>query len=249
MFVSQQYTGLRGIGKNNELVSNTWKVLGCLILLIALFARSWQTLSVSAFYVEDALLFSYYYGGTSPLGDVLDNHFGQPYTTLISQFFAWTYAYADVRLQPYLYQWTGFIWGMLAACCLFFSGLIKSRVILLVGPSLIGLTALNHIYYFNTLIYVMYTAIIIMLALMFYPGPKSGWSALVFLLFMVLLPWAGPYSVLSVPAVLALVMLSRGEYKKRALLMVSLISTLFYFFNTVQGNTTQLTSLKKYYCP
>ena len=246
MLVTQQYNGSNGIGGNDAPAGNTWKILGCLILLVALVARSWRTLGATAFYVEDALLFSYYYGGVRPLGEVLNNHFGQPYTTLISQFFAWIYAYADVRLQPYLYQWTGFVWAMLAACCLFFSGLLKSRIILLVGPSLMGLTALNHIYYFNTLIYVMYTAVILLLALLFYPWPKNRWSILVFLCFMVLLPWAGPYSVLSVPAVLALVVLLRGEYKKRALLMASLLSTLCYFLVTVQGNTTQLAALKKW---
>ena len=246
MLANRQSNGSNVIGENDESASTAWKVLGCLILLAALFARSWQTLGATAFYVEDALLFSFYYGGERPLGAVFKNHFGQPYTTLISQVFAWMYAYADVRLQPYLYQWTGFIWAMLAACCLFFSGLLKSRIILLVGPSLLGLTALNHIYYFNTLIYVMYTAVILMLALLFYPEPKNRWSTLVFFFFMVLLPWAGPYSVLSVPAVLALVVLLRGDYKKRALLMVSLLSTLCYFFVTVQGDTTQLAALKKW---
>lgn len=102
--------------------SGTFRLTGCLILLSALLLTSWKTILQGSFFVEDALLFSRYYGGLRPFSDVFEPHFNQTYVTLLSNFFAWLYAFADVRLQPYLYQLTGFFFGFFASCFLFFPG-------------------------------------------------------------------------------------------------------------------------------
>ena len=54
-----------------------------------------------------------------------------------------------------------------------FSGLVRNRVLLLVCPLALGLTGLNHLYYYNTLIYTMYTGVLMLLALLFYPPPPK----------------------------------------------------------------------------
>ena len=222
-----------------------WATLGSLLLLIAILLRSWATLSQQAFYVEDASLFNRYYDNALPLSSVGDHLLGQPYITLITKFFAWLFAYADVRLHALLYQWTGFIFGMFAAIILFFTGLIRSRTVLLLGPLLMGLTAMNHIYYYNTLIYIMYSGIAILLALLFYPIPKRAISRFLLLIIVIILPWAGPYSVVAVPTVLALLLFYPGKNFKSLLLLAVLVSTLFYYL-TVEGNTTMLANLKKW---
>lgn len=186
-----------------------------------------------------------YYGKVRPLSSVGDRHLGQPYITLITNTFAWLYAYADIRLQALLYQWTGFIFGMVAAAILFFSGLIRSRTVLLLGPLLMGLTAINHIYYYNTLIYIMYSGLAILLALLFFPLPQQAITRFLLLLIVLILPWAGPYSVVAVPTSLALLLLYPGKNFKSLLLLGVLVSTLLYYL-TVEGNTTMLIHLKKW---
>lgn len=222
-----------------------WAVYGCFLLLIMVLVRSWGLLSQQAFFVEDSLLFSMYYGIVRPLSSVTENHLGQPYIILLTKVFAWLYAYADVRLHALLYQWTGFIFGMVAAVILFFSGLIRSRTVLLLGPPLMGLTAMNHIYYYNTLIYIMYSGLAILLALLFFPLPKRASVKFLLMVIVIILPWAGPYSVVAIPTCLALLLFYREKKFKTFLLLAVLVSTTLYFL-TVEGNTTMLVHLKKW---
>ena len=221
-----------------------WPILGTLLLVAANLLRSWHTLHHVGFYVEDALLFTRYYSMSKPVFDVAQNHFEQPYVTLLSNFFAWLYAHLDVRMQASLYKWSGFAWGTAAAAIFFYSGLIRSRTVLLTGPLLVGLTGLNHIFYYNTVIYIMYTAVAILLCLLFFPTPKTKIGTILMGFAFVLLPWAGPYSVLVVPVSVMMLIFNREDRKKIWLLSILLLSTLAYF-STVTGNTTQLAHLKK----
>lgn len=127
---------------------------------------------------------------------------------------------------------------------LFFSGLIRSRTVLLFGPLLTGLSGLNHIYYYNTAIYIMYTAVAMMLCLLFYPARKTrtGFSIMFFL--FLILPWAGPYSVVVIPAALLHLFFSWQSRSKRFLLLTAIFSTIFYFL-TVSGNTAQFANITK----
>jgi hypothetical protein len=220
-----------------------WPVLATMLLVLAVLLRSWHTLSHAAFYVEDTLLFTQYYGMYKPLADVVQNHFNQPYITLLSNFYGWLYSHLDVRMQASFYKWTGFAWGTAAAVIFFYSGLIRNRAVLLVGPLLVGLTGLNHIYYYNTLIYIMYTAVAILLCLLFFPTPKTKIGTVLMGMAFILLPWAGPYSVLLVPVAVMMLVFSRKDRKKKWLLSLLLISTVAYF-STVTGNTAQLAQLK-----
>ncbi|MCI5166099.1 MAG: hypothetical protein D3903_08370, partial [Candidatus Electrothrix sp. GM3_4] len=50
----------------------------------------------------------------------------QPYKMVVTNFLAWCIGHLDVRLHSQMYLWTGFAWGTAAACCLFFTGLIRA---------------------------------------------------------------------------------------------------------------------------
>jgi hypothetical protein len=109
-----------------------------------------------------------------------------------------------------------------------------------------GLVGLNHIYYYTTLIFIMYTCLAVLLALFFYPAPKSLFTTLLFLMACLCLPWAGPYSVVVLPASLLFLVLFRQELgrKKQWLLILSAGSTLMYYLS-VQGGTTNIMRLTK----
>lgn len=97
-----------------------WPLYGTLLLIVVNLVRSWPTLKHPGFYVEDSLLFSAFYGPSRSLTDIFYSHIGQPYLTVLSNLVSWASSYADVRLQPYLYQWIGFLCGTGAAVCFFF---------------------------------------------------------------------------------------------------------------------------------
>ena len=218
-----------------------WQASGIVLLVVCLAVRSWQVLSQPGLFMEDAVLFKFYYGHKRPFLDVFHSHTGQRYLNVVSDLLAWIYAWCDVRWQPHLYQWTGFVFAVLSAAAFSFSGLIRSRVMLIITPLLLGLIGLNHIFYFNTLIYVMYTSVLIALVLLVYPPPKSVIAFLVQACALVVLPWGGPYSVLVLPAVLLLAVFEK-TWSKRVLFLLAFCSTLVYF-TTVTGNTTRLANM------
>ena len=218
-----------------------WALAGVGLLVVCLLLRSWPSLTRPGLFVEDAVLFSHYYGHTRPVSDIFASHIGQRYLTVVADFFAWAWAWADVRWQPWLYQWTGLVLAVASVATVSFSGLVRNRVLLLVCPLALGLTGLNHLYYYNTLIYTMYTGVLMLLALLFYPPPQSVRSFVVQALLLALLPWSGPYSLLALPAALFLFVCTANR-TRRVLLAVTVLSTLAYFA-TVSGSTVQLVNL------
>jgi len=218
-----------------------WALAGVALLVICLLFRSWTTFSQPGLHVEDAVLFSYYYGHGRPLTDIFASHIGQQYLTLTADFFAWLYAWADVHWQPWLYQWTGFVVAVSSVATVSFSGLVRNRMLLLVCPVFLGLTGLNHIYYYNTLIYVMYTGVLMLLVLLLYPPPKTVRACVFQAVLLIVLPWSGPYSVLVLPAVPFLFFCTNNR-TKRALLVIAAVSTLIYFL-TVSENTVRIAYL------
>ena len=218
-----------------------WALAGVGLLVVCLLLRSWPSLTRPGLFVEDAILFSHYYGHTRPVSDIFASHIGQRYLTVVADFFAWAWAWADVRWQPWLYQWTGLVLAVASVATVSLSGLVRNRVLLLVCPLALGLTGLNHLYYYNTLIYTMYTGVLMLLALLFYPPPQSVRSFVVQALLLALLPWSGPYSLLALPAALFLFFCTANR-TRRVLLAIVILSTLAYFA-TVSGSTVQLANL------
>ncbi len=218
-----------------------WQAAGVCLLVVCLLAGFWQTLGHIGLYAEDAVLFSAYYGNRLALTDIFRSHIGQPYLTAPADFFAWLYAWADVRWQPWLYQATGFIWAVGAASLISFSGLIRSRALLLICPLLLGLVGLNHLYYYTTLIYIMYSGVILLLILLLYPPPTTRAGLVLQALLLLILPWSGPYSVLALPAA-GLLFFNTDNRAKRALLLLAFCSSLAYVF-TVTGSNLRLARL------
>ena len=218
-----------------------WALAGVGLLVLCLLLRSWPSLVQPSLFYEDAVLFSYYYGHFRPLSDTFSFHIGQPYLTLPADILAWTYAWADVRWQPWLYQWTGFVAAVACVATVSFSGLIRHRVLLLVGPLALGLTGLNHLLYYNTLIYTMYTGVLMLLVLLLYPPPHTMPSFVARALLLAILPWSGPYSLLALPVAMLLFVCTANR-TRRVLLAIVVLSTLAYFAS-LSGSTVRLAHL------
>ena len=189
--------------------------------------------------MEDAGYFNTYYGGYKPFSEVWNNFRG--YINLIINIYAWMVSKVDVRIQPGLYLLFAIIIGIITAINLIFSGLFKSRLIILTAPLVLGLIGMNHIFYYNTLVYQFYTTVLLLLCMLFYPAPrtKSGLVGMSFL--FCILPWSGPYSVLAIPVGFLMLLFFRDR-RKGFLIVIMIISTLLYY-STVKSNTTMLSNI------
>lgn len=215
-----------------------WQIAGICLLIVGILARYWSDLTHAGLYVEDALLFNAYYGHEKALAEIFHSHIGQRYLTVFADLFAWIYGWANVRWQPWLYQWTGFVVTVCAISLFSFSGMIRNRILLLVAPLLLGMLGLNHLYYYNTLIYIMYTGVLMLLILLLYPSPQTPFAFTVQLFLVLFLPWSGPYSVLVLPTTIFL-FFSAATKAKKVLHLAAFCSTLAYCL-TVTGSNLKL---------
>lgn len=226
-------TVLYGEGSSRRWVS-TCRIYAPAILLYGSFLllRSWENLLNPGLYVEDSRhYFNFYYSGARPLSSVLQKPHG--YYNLLNNIVAWTAAKADIRLQPLIYQTVSVLLATGAAVCLMFSNLFHNRWILLVVPTVLGLSGMNHVFYYTTLTFQMYVVVVWLLCLLFLPAPKTTGGAIALALVSALLIWSGPYSVVAVPAAFLFLLFFRDRGKNRLMLWV-IICALGYSL-TAQG--------------
>lgn len=178
---------------------NRWVMISaCLLLCIALIIRSSENLLHPALYVEDAThYFNIYYGGHRSFSFILQHPNG--YFNIFNNLVAWLVAKTDIRIHALLYHLIAVIMGIATGSCLLFSGLFRNKPILLIAPLLLGLSGMNHIFYYVTLTFQMYSVVILLLCLMFFRWQYTLFLIIVLVPLMSLLIWSGPYSVLAIP--------------------------------------------------
>lgn len=230
-----------------ESLQSSWQWLGFgigLFVLLNIF-RLREALPQAGLRMEDVYYFNTYYDHAVSFWDVLQRHSGQPYLIPWTNFFAWWIAASDIRVQPYLYQWTGFLGAIVAVALPFCSGMIRSRLVFALGPLLLGCVGLNHALYSLTLIYTMYTGVLIALCVLFFDSPRTRTGTIFLGLAVFFLPWFGPYSVLIVPVGLLLLLFFWEDRKRRLLLCTALCSTGLYFLIGVERGTSNILQLKQ----
>ncbi|MCP3996335.1 MAG: hypothetical protein GY722_14945 [bacterium] len=226
--------GLRDEGQKEEhgepppKISPGFIALALLVFVGFLSLRSWSNLSTPNLYVEDAThYFNFYYGGSKPLAAVLQRPHG--YYNIFNNVVAWIASTMDVRLQPTAYLGVSLACGVITSTCLLFSGLFKTRWILLVTPTVLGLMGMNHIFYYVTLTYQMYVVVVLLICLMLFRPPRSAVGLVLVGLLYALLIWSGPYSVLAVPAAVLFLLLFKDK-RRSALMAWVIVCTLIYSF-------------------
>ena len=112
--------------------------------------------------MEDAgHYFNAYYGGKRYLSFILQHPNG--YYNILNNFVAWLASKMDVRLQPLIYHLFSLSLGILVATCMAFTGLIRNRALLMITPLALGLSGMNHIFYYVSLTFQMYNVVILLL--------------------------------------------------------------------------------------
>ena len=187
--------------------------------------------------MEDAVhYFNAYYGGKRYFSTIFQHPNG--YYNVLNNFVAWLTSQQDVRYQSLLYHLFSLTTGFTVASCLLFSRLIKTPAILLVMPLTLGLSGMNHIYYHVSLTFQMYNVVILLLALLLFPPPKTWAGCFILSLLAALLIWSGPYSVIALPISLLLIVFFK-DCKKNVFLSIVIITTLFYLLS-VEGGMLRL---------
>ncbi len=238
--VRLNFSRLTTLFRNREIYnldhSNFWaKNRGLIVISLCTFIgvllwRSWPNFSHPGLYVEDTgHYFNYFYGNTRDLWSLLHNPNG--YYNIINNFIALLVAKVDVRLQPSFYLWTGTFLAISAVMVLPCSGLLKNKYLIFIAPFLLGLSGLNHLFYYITLTYQIYVLVIILIGLLFWQ-PLRGNTANVFLFVVLsLLIWSGPYSVLVVPFSFCFILFFRG---KTWLLLFLCVVTILYTLSVTE---------------
>lgn len=224
------------LDKNNFLQEN-WKILlASLVTFIGVVLwRSWPNYAAPNLFVEDTThYFNYFYGNTRDFSSLFHNTNG--YINILNNLLGMYVAKFDVRLQPYMYAWIGTFFCTLVAMSLSFSGIFKNKYIIFIAPFFLGLTGLNHVFYYVTLTYQIYILVILMLTLLFWEPVKNKFLNLLFFLLLSLLIWSGPFSVLAVPFAFCFILLFKGKTK----LMLSLVVVTFLYLSTVNESTIWL---------
>jgi hypothetical protein len=192
--------------------------------IVILLWRSWPNFTNPGLYVEDTgHYFNYFYGNTQDTSSLFNNPNG--YYNIINNLIAFLTAKIDVRFQPTLYLWTATFLAVCAVMTVSCSGLLRNKYVLFIAPFLLGLSGLNHLYYYITLAYQIYVLVILLIGLLFWKPLEGNTSNVLLFILLSILIWSGPYSVLVVPFSCLFILFFRG--KTKLLIFLSLVTILY----------------------
>ena len=210
----------------------TLAVVSVVFFVLVLGFRSWDNLIHPGLYMEDAgHYFNNYYGVKRYFSFVLQHPNG--YYNILNNVVAWAASRLDIRLQPLSYHLFALSLGMAVAACLAWSGVIRNRFILVVTPLALGLSGMNHIFYYTSLTFQMYNVVVLLLCLFYFPSPKTWLGAFMLMALAALLIWSGPYSVVALPV--ALLYLLCYEFDKKAVVCCGIIACILWYTSSLQG--------------
>jgi hypothetical protein len=210
---------------------------GLLFFVGAILLRSLENFSHPGLYAEDSIhYFNFYYGNIRTLADIFQHPNG--YYNIFNNLVAYLTAKADVGLQPLIYQSVCTALCVVTVSVFSLSGLVTNRYLLFISPLLLGLSGLNHLYYYISLTFQMYVVVLLLFIVMLRRRRSSGPVELLLFLLMSFLIWSGPYSVLVVPAALIFIVFFRDRTIQCAgLLLVTIAYTLSVTKSTIMlGN-------------
>lgn len=204
---------------------------GIFVYIAVVVIRSWDNFSTPGLYAEDSIhYFNLFYGNNRSVLDVFQHPNG--YYNIYNNLVAFLTAKANIIYQPFFYQLACITLSIITVCAFSFSGLLSQKKLLFASPLLLGLSGLNHLYYYISLTFQMYAVVLLLLTLLLYRRITSTYGN-VFLFFLLsFLIWSGPYSVLVVPFCLCFIVLFKG---RTALFSVLIAVTLGYTFSVTKS--------------
>lgn len=209
-----------------------------LVLVVVVIWRSWENFKFPSLFVEDAFhYFNLYYGDGVEFWDAVMRH-PHGYINVLPNLLAWIFAKGDVRWVPSLYVAVGLITAMLASTIPACSGRFRNPWILFIVPLVLGLSGMNHIFYYTTMTYLMYVSVLILMGLVLLPAPQSWVGLVLRALVSVALIFSGPYSVVAFPLGLFLLFCYRPS--KQSFLWAIVAFFCIVFMETTNSGMMQI---------
>lgn len=203
-------------------------IIGAIVFVVVLLLRSWENFSNPAFFAEDATYyFKLNYNSDFSLANIFRNPNG--YYNIFNNFIAQLIGKFDIRIQALGYQTVAMTLSVLVVILFSRSGLIKNKFLLLVTPLVLGLSGLNHLFYYTTITFQMYLLVLALLLVLLWEKQESLKTYAGFILLIPVLAWSGPYSVLAVPFAVLFMLFFRG---KDVLMIWTIIVVIVYTLST-----------------
>ena len=185
---------------------------GLVAVVVAVLA--WDDLTTPGLLIEDSHhYFNRYYGGALGPVDALGAR-PNGYYNIANNLYAWAVSHLDVRWQAGAYVAGASACFLVAVALPGFAPLVRDRRLLACLPPLLGLVGMNHVFYLTTLTFQMYVLILVLLALLFLPPPRTKAGLAGQCLLAGFLVFSGPYSVVAVPVALLCLLLFRHPTKR-----------------------------------
>ena len=210
-----------------------WLLTGGIIFIATNLYRLWPSIAAAALHGEDAIEFSDFYSGRS-LSDAETWHYYRGYTVVLMRLVAWFCTRFPIEWQPYIFAIMGITFTTIAILITAWCGLLQRRSILFIAPIALGMLGMNHSIFYLSVTQILYSGVLIVFALLFYPFPKQTYRYTGLLLLMCFLVWSGPYSVQLIPVALALILFFYNKQKAVALFLIAL-SAFFYLKSSSSG--------------
>ena len=207
---------------------------GAVIYIIALVLRSWENFIYPGLYVEDA---TYYFKMNYHAGFSIAAIFRNPngYYNIFNNFISQVIGNFDVSLQPIMYQTVATVLSVITVVGFSRTGLVKNRFLLLITPLFLGLSGLNHIFYYTTITFQMYVLVITLFLVLLWDRQAALKNNILIYILIPILVWSGPYSVLAVPFAVVFMVLFRG---KNGIMVWTIFVVVCYLLSTTGGKGT-----------
>ncbi len=187
------------------------------VFIPILLFLAWEPITTPGLLVEDSHhYFNRYYDSGHTLFDAIRAR-PNGYYNIANNAYAWAVSCIDdVRWHPAAYNAAAVVVFLIASILPAFTPLVRNRCILAALVPVLGLAAMNHVFYLITLTFQMYVVVLILLTILFLQSPKSTAGLVAQCLLAVFLVYSGPYSVVAVPTALLLLFFFR-DWRKQIL--------------------------------
>lgn len=209
------------------LLSASVFVLVIVVLRFPLFAEP-------GIFIEDAMEMSDVLSGAAQPLKLESYFYYRGYYVVLTELIAHFTNWFPLAWQPSMYLWFGLL-SMCAALCVFsYSGLFKSRLILLIAPIVFCLGSFTGPLMYLTITSILFSSTVFLMAIAVRPTPNNNYYLGLYALVVFILAWSGPYTPQLLPLSFALLLL-HSNGRKNLILVLILVLALLYTLSAASG--------------
>ena len=208
-------------------------VSGFLFVLVIVIFR-FPLVAEPGILIEDAMEMSDVLSGVAHPLDLESYFYYRGYYVVLTEAIAQFSSWFPLAWQPSMYLWFGLLSMCTALCVFSYSGLFKSRLILLIAPIVFCLGAFTGPLMYLTITSVLFSSTVLLMAIAVRPAPNNNWHLFLLAVLVFILAWSGPYTPQLLPLSFALLLL-HSSGKKNLILILSMVLAVLYTASAASG--------------